>query len=262
MSALVTRAGLVRTPSPSTVPVYRNRWGGRRGEMPCDLVVVLSGTGAARAVATAEWAISEFKPSACLATGFAGGCRVDLEPGAVVVASEIVLVRGSSGEDAAAADPAPLLPDAALFAAARRAASSAGLRPAGGRLVTVHAIAATARQKSLLAEKLGAAAADMESYHYGAVAARSPVAFVAARAVVDTAPTDLPEFVTQLDDGPAPARLGLALRYLARSPAGLPALARLGRAAARAGDSISRFVPAFAAEVVQADAPGGAGGPG
>lgn len=262
MSALVRRAGLVRSPSPATVRVYRDRQGGRRGGLPCDLVVALSGTGAARAVAAADWAISEFQPSACLATGFAGGCRGDLAPGAVVLASEVVLVRRRGEEDATATDPAPLLPDTALFAAARRAAFSAGLRPAEGRLVTVPAVAATAGQKSRLADKFGAAAADMESYHYGAVAARSPVPFVAARAVVDTAPTDLPEFVTRLGDGPAPARLRPALAHLARSPAGLPALVRLGRAAARARDSISRFVPAFAAEVAQADASGGAGGPG
>jgi nucleoside phosphorylase len=262
VSALVRHAGLVRSPSPPTVRVYRDRQGGRRGGLPCDLVVALSGTGAARAAATAEWAISEFKPWACLATGFAGGCRGDLAPGAVVLANEVALVQWRGEEDATATDTAPLLPDAALFAAARRAASSAGLRPAEGRLVTVPAAAATARQKFRLADKFGAAAADMESYHYGAVAARSPVPFVAARAVVDTAPTDLPEFVTQLGDGPAPTRLGLALRHLARSPAGLPALVRLGRAAVRARDSISRFVPAFAAEVVQADASGVAGGAG
>ena len=262
VSALVRRAGLVRSPSPPTIRVYRDRQGGRRGGLPCGLVVALSGTGAARAVAAAEWAISEFKPSACLATGFAGGCRGDLVPGAVVLASEVVLVQWRSEEDATTKDQAPLLPDAALFAAARRAASSAGLRPAGGRLVTVHAVAATAGQKSRLADVFGAAAADMESYHYGTVAARALVPFVAARAVVDTAPTDLPEFVTRLGDGPAPERLGLALRHLARRPAGLPALVRLERAASRARDSISRFVPAFAAEVAQAGASGGAGGPG
>jgi adenosylhomocysteine nucleosidase len=261
VSALVRRAGLIRTPSPAMVRVYRDRWAGRRGGLPCDLVVALSGAGAARAEAAAEWAIAEFKPSACLATGFAGGCRGGLGPGVVVLASEVILVQRRGADGATGTDTAPLLPDAALFAAARRAGSSAGLRSVEGRLVTVHAIAATAGQKSRLADQFGVAAAEMETYHYGAVAARSSVPFVAAKAVVDTASTDLPEFVTRLGDGPAPALLVPALMYLSRRPAGLPSLLRLGRAAARARDSISRFVPAFAAEFTPAGASSGTGGP-
>lgn len=262
VSALVRHARLRHAPSPPAVRVYRDFGGGRHGAMPCDLVVVLSGTGAARALAAAGWAVAEYKPAACLATGFAGGCRSDLGPGAVVVASEVVQVRQLGPSGATAPHPASLLPDSTLYAAAHRAASVAGLRAAGGRIVTLREVAASAAQKSRLAQEFGAAAADMESHHYGALAATYSVPFVAARAVVDAATTDLPEFVTRLGDGPAPALLGPALRHLARRPAGLPELVRLGRAAAHARDSVSRFVPAFAAEVARAGVPGGAGGPG
>lgn len=69
-----------------------------------------------------------------------------------------------------------------------------------GALVESAAVAATVPEKRDLAERTGAAAADMESAAHARVAAERGLPHVAVRSILDTASTEIPQAVLQACD--------------------------------------------------------------
>jgi adenosylhomocysteine nucleosidase len=88
-----------------------------------------------------------------------------------------------------------------------------------GALVQSGTVVKTAAEKRALAERTGAAAADMESAAHAQAAARNGLPYVAVRSIVDTASTDIPETVFQALDAHGGVDRAKLLRDAGRAPA-------------------------------------------
>lgn len=202
---------------------------GRLGRTP--VWVAATGDGATRAALGARELLSRLPARRIVIVGVSGGLDRSLTPGAVVVASRVVR------------DGSPLpAPDAEWLGRA----VALGLREA--TLVTSGEIACTARAKSsLLAElggeeKLGAAAVDLETAAFAVVAAEHGLAYLALRAISDTADEDLPFDLNRYRDpqgGVVPLRVAL---HSAVRPDHIAPLWRLRRRVALCADRLADAV--------------------
>ncbi len=222
------------------------------GHVMMDKAVIVSGAGAEKAKAAAEWGIAEHRPEAVISLGFGGACRDDIDAGDLVLATEVRCLEGkpffwdmqSLGET--------VKPSPGLLAAARSAVEVAGIDFFMGRIISLPTVAKTGAMKLWLGQALGAAAVDMESYYVGQAAAAAGVPFLAVRGIVDTAALELPDFVTKMDTGPAVKRLRPVAGHLLRTPSDVGSLARLGRSALRARKSLAAFVDELSLEMTEA----------
>src|SRR5581483_5893086 len=151
----------------------------------------------------------------------AGGLDPFLEPGTVFLPGEVVSVDGASAvatdqpwrEQLAARVPRTVTRDVVF----------------SGRLLTTPKSVGTEADKAMLFQRTGAAAVDMESLAIAEVARARQVPFIAVRVIVDGAGDSLPSAVTAAADSEGHLRIGHLLGRLARTPAELPVLIRLGR---------------------------------
>jgi adenosylhomocysteine nucleosidase len=113
-----------------------------------------------------------------------------------------------------------------------------------GRLLTCAEPLGSREAKSLAFRHNAAVAVDMESSAIAEVAAGARLPFLAVRAIVDTATDEVPRAaLAALAPETGALRIGPLLAALARSPAEVPALIRLGgcyRSARRALTAVSR----------------------
>jgi adenosylhomocysteine nucleosidase len=112
-----------------------------------------------------------------------------------------------------------------------------------GALVESESVVTTAAEKLALNERTGAAAVDMESAAHARAAAKRRVPYVAVRAIVDTASTEIPEAVLQARDARGGVDVGKLLGAC-RRPADWIEVARLAsqfRAAQRTLKRATRF---------------------
>jgi hopanoid-associated phosphorylase len=146
--------------------------------------------------------------------GIAGALDPALNPGDLLLASDIVLPDG-----------ARVAPDKAWLARASQTVPRARLLPIAGASRAV----ATAAAKAELFRTSQAAAIDMESHHVALAAQRHRLPFIAVRAIADTAADELPPAaVVGLDKEGRPA-IGAVLLSLLLNPFQLPALLRVAR---------------------------------
>jgi hypothetical protein len=126
-------------------------------------------------------------PRAVVMSGCAGALDESLEPGAVIVASEIV---GRGGRI--------LIPATDLIDAYLAACADAGIDSRTGRLLTAGAVL-DPEGKRRLREQTGALAVDMESAAIAAWAETAAIPFVAIRAILDSAAAPVADFGGAID---------------------------------------------------------------
>ncbi len=185
-------------------------------------VTEAAGIGAGGAEAAAERAVGR-GATALLSFGLAGG----LAPGLLIVPGMVIDITERRW-------PADL-------ALARRFGD-----PAGAILATPEIVSSAAAKRAAW-QASGAEAADMESGAVARVAARHGLPFAVLRAICDPAERDLPPAsLTALDDRGRIQPMAL-LRSLARNPAQIGALIRVGRDAALARRALLARVEAAGA---------------
>lgn len=146
--------------------------------------------------------------------GIAGALDPALKPGALLVATDVVLPGGV------------VVPtDTAWRENAMRKLEDAQSAMIAGASSAV----ATAAEKADLRRASRAVAIDMESHHVAAAARRHNLPFIVIRAIADTADDELPPAaIVGLNKEGRPA-IGAVLLSLLKSPFQLPALLRLAR---------------------------------
>lgn len=246
----VTRNGGYDGPAPfGDAVLYRPS----RGTSP-QLAILLTGAGSEAATSSVSRAIEELEPKTVISTGFAGGTRDSLLTGNLVLATEVFQLEGAPFFWDRDGMNGPIVPDPNLLSMARGAIEMAGVDFYLGAMVTLPTVAKTAGMKRWLGDRIGATAVDMESYTVGLAAAEAGLPFLAVRAIVDSSDLDLPDVVSQIGQAPSGNRVMPIIRYLVSRPDKLPQVMRLGRASARARESIASFISYFSDELVRLDA--------
>ncbi len=193
--------------------------------LPDGTLLAVTGTGLAAAAAGAERLLAAGATS-FVSWGMAGGLDPQLRAGHLLLPAEIVNPDGQV-----------LASDARWRA--QLAASLSALRPlTSGRLVSVRAAVPTAAAKAVL-WRAGALAVDMESSAVAALCERHGLPFIAIRAIIDDAATELPGALataTRADGGVA---VWPVLTTLLRAPLQLGALLHLARAYAAANRTLA-----------------------
>jgi adenosylhomocysteine nucleosidase len=233
-------------------PALRERSTLRLGPISCEratlrgvaVAVARTGVGGERAAAAVSVLIEALRPSAVLATGFAGGLNPALRAGDVLVASRLLELGSGSREVWPA--PEPLVRAAAGIAIA-------GGTVRTGALLTVDQVVSEASAKRELGARSGADAVDMESCAVACEAGRRGIPLLCARAILDDADYDLPfDFARIFTAGGKVHPLG-ALAAVLRRPAGLLALGELRRRAAAGAASLGEFLPPCVTALAEAE---------
>lgn len=185
--------------------------------------------------AGAEALLDSYKESPNLklivSTGFCGGLRLGLEPGALVLAERVV--DAEEGDANASFEAPPALRGLVLDTL-----QAAGLSAHTGKVVTTARAVFEASAKQTLGRKLDAIALDMESAHWAAGAKARGCAFLCLRAVSDGAGEDLPPQVAGFIDEHGEVRLGQVTKFALGGPRNLGALNRLRKNAAEASEAL------------------------
>jgi adenosylhomocysteine nucleosidase len=178
-------------------------------------LLAVSGIGLAAAAAAAA-ALIEAGASALMSFGLAGALDPALEPGSVVLPSELLLNDGRRYS-----------PDA-IWRERLAAELRAYHEVSEGPLLTSDRAIDSPEQKAAAFHGTGAVAVDMEGAAVAEVAAKSHLPFVAVRVIVDTAADRLPRAVVAAS---RTGRLKIARLVLgvAASPAEIPMLIRLAQ---------------------------------
>jgi adenosylhomocysteine nucleosidase len=198
------------------------------------MTAVQSGIGDQRAAAAARLLVRRFTPQVLISFGFAGGLLPGMAPGTLIIGAQLT--------HAVRPRDAPLEADRALVEQFVAAARGAGLLVRQGRMITTPHLVADSLSKAELARKSGACAVDMETAGIAAVARQAGLAWVAVRAVVDTAEETLPAACLHTLRADGRVALGPLVRTLCRSPRVWPQLFRLGRRAKTARRCLSRVL--------------------
>lgn len=247
VGGILRSASYQSLPSPDGFVAYRSRSG--KAIDVLDVGLVLTGSGRERATRAAHWAMDEFQPSAVMSLGFGGGALETLQPGDLVLGTRLFRLDGSPFYWDSEQLGDPLIPDRDLLGAARNAVEVAGIDFELGPIINLPTVAKTSGMKRWIGKELHGACVDMESFMVCEVAADRGIPFVALRAIVDTADTDLPEFVNQINQAPSGGRIIPAIKHLVRNPLEITSMTRLGRSAARARRSLTEFFNEFSAEI-------------
>ncbi len=207
----------------------------RRGDI--ELVALVTGAGPENAAREAARALGEERYDLVISSGVAGGLRPEHRPGAVLAARRVR--RLADGREL---QPAAEWTERAVEQGAREAV-----------FVTAAHVAGTAGEKRRLGET--ADAIEMESFAVLEAAAARGVPAAAIRAVSDPVEAELPLDFNRVFDARGRVR-GVALAgALARRPAALAGLVRLGRETRRAAAILAEFLERYtrsAAEVAAA----------
>jgi len=180
----------------------------------CGWRLVTSGMGSTNAQAAAK-ALLDSGVERLLVWGTAGALQASLQPGTLILASNVVDCEGTH------------YPASTAWQAQLRACVPAGIRTSSGTLVTVPQPAADLAAKTALTRQTGAVAADMETAAIARFAMANNLPFAVVRAIVDPLAQPVPQAVVQTPPGSHLA-LRVALR-IARRPRDLPAIAALAQ---------------------------------
>lgn len=207
--------------------------------------VVLSGSGSDRAARATKWAIEEFAPEAIVSFGFCSAAIDHERSGDIVIAARVVNLPGTPFEWSIVDDTDSLGPDRIMLLTARTAVEVSGLDYHHGTIVTVSKITTTAGTKRWLGEAINATAIDTASHGVAAVAAATGVPWGVVTSVLADRDFNAPKIVDRLGSGPNERGLTAYIKHVSNTPQDLPALIRLGRAAATASASLTTFMAAF-----------------
>ncbi len=193
-------------------------------------LIALSGMGAERARDAAALLIAQ-GATALMSWGYAAALDERLSAGCLVLPERVI---GAGGES---------YPVAVEWHERLYIAAAFKLPVWTGALVESAVVVATAAEKRALAERTGAASADMESAAHARAAGEHGLPYVAVRSILDTASTEIPEAVLQARDAHGGVEIAQVLGAC-RSPADWSQLFRLAcqfRAAQRTLKRARRF---------------------
>ncbi|NIV40603.1 MAG: hypothetical protein GWN58_67765, partial [Anaerolineae bacterium] len=202
------------------------------------LLLTVTGMGRQRAEASVEAVLAHPQITAVLSIGFSGALERQLKVGDLVLASELMGIRGSNGDEI---EPTIYRADQKLLRTAEEALRTTSLRVVSGPTVTAPSIIATPAGKEGMGRQTGAVAVDMESYWVARAISSRGLPFLAIRAISDTQGESLPPFHHILDEEGNPRVCRLAA-HLLRKPGSLVALGRLARNARQARRALTTGV--------------------
>jgi adenosylhomocysteine nucleosidase len=196
-------------------------------------LLIVSGMGGAAAAAGARVLI-DAGAAALASFGLAGGLDASLRPGAICLPREIVSLDGKS------------LATSAHWRARVESALAARYPVASGKLLSTDRAIASIEEKAALHLATAAVAVDMESLAVAQVASAHGLPFIAIRVIVDSAADNLPRAVAAAADQSGQLNIWRLLGALARTPADLAPLMRLGNRYRAASRSLSAVAGASA----------------
>ncbi len=194
-------------------------------------LLIVSGMGGAAAAAGAR-ALIEAGAAALASFGLAGGLDASLRPGAICLPSEIVGLDGKA------------VATSARWRARVESALAARYPVASGKLLSTDRAIASIEEKAALHRSTAAVAVDMESLAVAQVASTRGLPFIAIRVIVDSAADNLPRAVAAAADQSGQLNIWRLLGALARTPADLAPLMRLGNRYRAASRSLSAVAAA------------------
>ncbi|MDZ4225011.1 MAG: hypothetical protein U1D33_03800 [bacterium] len=199
-----------------------------------EIGLLTAGLGPLRVEKALNQVLPEFKPSAILFVGYAGGASPLASAASLVLAQKVV--DAATGEIFAA--------DADLLEEAKEACKTQNLEHCAGGLATVAGVISSPHEKADLGAVHDCLALDMEAAAAARVAKRHAVPFLAVKAVLDPVAMELPDLKDCIDDegGAKPLML---MGHLVKTPGDMMKLPQLQYCAAQARASINRFVEAF-----------------
>lgn len=208
-------------------------WVGRAGDR--DVRVVKTGIGCERARRAALRACGEASVGECswfVSTGCAGALRTDLDPGALVVATDVLNQGGRSV-------------GRSMFEDAERLcglARSHDLPVHAGRFYSVDEPLLTVADKREARRATGAIVVEMEGAAIAAVAAAHGIRFSAVRAILDAADMSVPDIPAATD---ADGGIGVFIAQVACRPRAVLGFGRLLAPRRAARLALDRFFRAF-----------------
>lgn len=191
------------------------------------MIAVITGAGGENAARETAQALDEEPCHLVISSGVAGGLRPEHRPGAVLVARRVR--RLADGREVASA------------AEWTARAVEQGAREAV--FVTATQVASTADEKRRLGET--ADAVEMESFAVLEAAAARGVPAAAIRSVSDPVEAELPLDFNRVFDAQGRVRGAALAAALARRPAALGGLVRLGRETRRAAAILAGFLERY-----------------
>ncbi len=201
-----------------------------RAETPGrEIWVIKTAVGEKRAAAATEVLRDAGRFDLFFSTGCAGALSPQLTPGDLAIATTVIGTSAKFDTDAAQRERA--------VAAARRATVPATVGP----VLCSPRVLIKAADKLAAAVETGAVAVEMEGAAIAAAAQQAGVPFVAVRAVLDTAETELPESEDFMDPQTGSVKLGDVLRHLARQPSAIAELLALQKMMRAAQRSLEKF---------------------
>lgn len=180
--------------------------------------IVVTGVGEANATKAIERALQSHSTELVVSAGFAGGLIDGLVVGSIVIANHVI--DDKTRHEVTSNWPIGIVP---------------------ARIATVANIVATPKEKALLADRIAATAADMETIAIAQACRQRGVPWVAVRVISDDANTSLsPELVALIAGGSvAPWQ---ALRAIWRRPSLIKEMWRLARDTRLAADRLAEFL--------------------
>ena len=192
-------------------------------------LLIVSGMGGVAAAAGARVLI-DAGATALASFGLAGGLDASLHPGAICLPGEVVGPDGTG------------LATSAHWRARVESALVARYPVANGKLLSTDHVIASIGEKAALHRSTAAIAVDMESLAVARVAGAHGLPFIAIRVIVDSAADNLPRAVAAAADQSGQLNIWRLLGALARAPADIGPLMRLGsryRAASRSLSAVA-----------------------
>jgi nucleoside phosphorylase len=183
--------------------------------------VAATGDGWGAASAGIEMLLSSLEVERLLVLGIAGGLTLDLSPGALLLARQVVSTIPSDGTQPSTLEPRPEDLDAA-----RRDGFDVGTA------VTARSLVATPEDKAETYRRLrleGPATVDLESAVYARAADAAELPWLVLRAVSDGIDEALPTFLPRCQDDQGRVVRSKVVRYALARPGSLPELLALRR---------------------------------
>ncbi|WP_413205618.1 purine phosphorylase [Rhodospirillum sp. A1_3_36] len=191
------------------------------------LIAHCAGPGPA-AAAKAAWHLLEKGCEGLVSYGTAGGLDPALASGTLVLATEILGLRGSL--------PLPL--DSIARAALRETCERRGIPHAEGALLGSDTAILSPKDKAALFQETGALAVDMESHRVAEIAQDAGLPFLAVRVVADPANRTVPSWALKGVDAKGETRALPILLAVLMAPWRIPALIHLAKDSARASTTL------------------------
>ncbi len=219
------------------------KWAGRDAQVAriagVEVGVVLTGAGRehARDAASAIFGGAESADSICISAGLAGALKPEYKIGEALAARRVIS-DGSRKDGRTVSEPGSTKCSAELIAAAGR--NGATIVEA---FYTSSAVVATADAKKSLSER--ADAVEMESFDILREAGARGLQRIAIRAVSDGCDEDLPLDMNQVFAPDGQVSVPRVLGQVARHPAAIAGLMRLGKNSKRAAESLGRFLDSY-----------------